>query len=246
MPQDGEHRLPIQNPPMPPEIAIAVLKAIESVESATMTGEGERGTHTFKYASINDVLEAAHGPMKAAGLHVTPIEFSYAEQVIEGAATHQLWAQYGFQFRYLHSSGVSWVDREDTRHISILITPTGMSAGKAQSLATRDYLKGLLRIRTAEPDVEGGTENASPAQKADPVNLGKPKGPPTMPFVFDKTGKMAPYDAVQIKNLFEKNVAPLSKAERDAWESTNRAGLEQLFHVNQKTFLQVKKGLERE
>lgn len=242
MPQDGEI-VARPRPPMPKDIAIAVVEVIGKIEGAEATGKGEEGSRIFKYPSINDVLTSVHQALKEVGLAVVPVEVSYAEEMVQRGVMTQLRARYGYQFRYIHKSGQVWIDEADTRHISIAINESGMSAGKAQSLALRDYLKGLFRIRTVEPDIEG----AEPSTTDKPeivVNLGKPR-PATMPFVFGEN-KMAAYDATQVKQLFDKIVAPLSKALRLEWELANRAGLEQLHEVNKKIALQIKRELERE
>lgn len=243
MPQDGEIAVRPSPPMMPKPIAMAIIKTIGEIEGAEARSQGDEGSRTFKYASINDVLAAAHEALKTNGLAIAPIEVSYSEELVQRGVMTQMWARYGYRFRLIHKDGESWIDEADTRHISIAINESGMSAGKAQSLALRDYLKGLLRIRTVEPDVESA-EAATTDKPEITVNLGKPR-PATMPFVFGGD-KMAAYDADQVKQLFDKIVAPLSKALRSEWELANRAGLEQLHEVNKKISLHIKRGLERD
>lgn len=251
MAQDGEE-FHVPPPPMPKEIAIAIIEVIKEIKSAAPTGEGKEGMRVFKYASINDVLDAAHDVLNSKGLAVAPIEVSYAEEIVpRGPGTApQKWARYGYRFRLIHETGSTWVDEADTRHISIAINESGMSAGKAQSLALRDYLKGLLRIRTAEPEIEDAAPESGEPKPEITVRLGEPKGPATMPFIFGpedgKMGGMKPYTAAQVKELFDKIVAPLSKAKRAEWEETNAQGLKQLHELSRKIAIQIRRELDRE
>lgn len=253
MAQDGEVNAERrQSTPMPAAIAKALIKAIKEGKSAFAATPGEDAAEArqFKYASINDVLEAAHDTLNNNGLTAIPIEVAYSEDVVDLGGVRQILARYGYRFRLVHETGVSWVDEDDTRHISIYIAGSGMSAGKAQSLALRDYLKGLLRIRTSEPEIEDSGAAPAVAKPEPVVKLGMPKGPATMPFVFGpedgKGGGLKPYTATQVKELFDKIVAPLPKAKRAEWEEANAQGLKQLHEVNGKIALQIRRVLDQE
>ncbi len=237
-------------PKMPKEIAKAVIEAIDKIEAAQATGEGEEGTRAFRYASINDVLEAAHQALKDVGLAVSPIEVSYSEDVVD-LGLKQLWARHGYRFRYIHKSGETWVDEEDTRHLSIPINSNGMSAGKAQSLALRDYLKGLLRIRTAEPDAEPDAQNVSRetlqrsgVRPPAPAAARGPNSSPTIPMSF-APGNMQPHTVKSAQDAFDQIVAPLSPAKRRQWEDANEEGLRQLKELSGPAWFHIRKAIDR-
>ena len=241
MAQDGgemQSRLP-----MPVAIAKAVLEAIKKIESAEATGEGEEGTRAFKYASINDVLAAAHAALNEVGLHASPVEAEYTREFVEQGQLKQLWAHYGYKFRLIHKDGASWIDEDDVRHISIALSGDGMRTGKAQSLAMRDYYKGLLRIRTAEPDDEGASANGANRPAAPPKAAPHIKGTIPMTFV-DGTLSWLPPKEIEV--LFAEHVASLGSSERQEWADKNKVGLDQLQALNKPMWLRLRKTIEQE
>lgn len=226
---------------MPISIAKAIIEAIKKIESADATGKGEEANtaRRFQYASINDVLKAASGALNDAGLTALPIEVEYTEESVNG--THLL-ARYSYRFRLIHKDGGSWVDEQDTRHVTLAIDASGMNAGKAQSLAMRDYYKGLLRIRTREPDDEAA-ENVSheTIQRSDGRQVER-KG--TIPFDFGEGG-MAYYSVEDIRRLFDEKIIKLKASQRKQWEAANVEGIRALNEAARPTWLHIRSGLDK-
>jgi len=222
---------------MPPAIAKAIIEAIAQVEGAQTTGKGEDvdTARTFVYSSINDVLNASHAALNAVGLSIIPIEASYSDEV---TASNHIFARYGFQFRIVHKDGASWVDEKDTRHISILLPSDGKGAGKAQSLALRDYLKGLLRIRTADPD-DVSEEDVKQSRGTERI---PPKG--TLLFSFG-TG-LESLTPKEIFDRFQNVVATLDFSSRKDWEEANLDGMRNLHEVARPMWLKIRKALDKE
>lgn len=241
--------LPTKPTPMPPVIAKAVMEAIDKIEASEQTGEGEEEAtaRTFRYTSINDVLGASHEALKEVGLHVAPIEAHCETEAIGEGALVQVWAHYQFRFRYIEKkTGTSWIDEEDTRHISLQISGNGMNAGKAQSLAMRDYYKGLLRIRTIEPEdgEEAGSKNVS---RETSTNAPKRAAPKKGAIAFDfgpQGGGMKGLTPPEVRERFEKEIASLSPELRKQWEASNEAGLRELSTVAKKIWLDIRKVLD--
>lgn len=230
MPQDG---LSIPAPtPMPKEIAKAILEATKKVKSALKTGEGEEGMRSFGYATINDVLDAAHDTLNEHGLHIIPIEIA-CHREWAGLA---LWGHYEFKFRLVHQSGASWIDDLDTRHISLVLSGQGINAGKAQSLVLRDYLKGLLRIRTTEPNLED--EGATRAAPATPKTPQRPNA--TLPFTFEASEGLKSYTVEEVVALFGEKVVRLPKARRKEWEDANMTGMRMLKEADSTAWLHIR------
>lgn len=235
--------------PMPPAIAKAILEAIEKVQSAIARtkGEDEATARQYKYASINDVLDAAHDILKDVGLHALPIEVEYQEEWVDFGGIKQLWARYGYQFRLIQkTAGVSWIEERDVRHVSLQISGTGQNAGKAQSLALRDYLKGLLRIKTAEPDLEDGSNAKNVSRETSSPAAAKKDA---IPFDFGKQGKggqpiLEPLTPQEARARFEAEVAPLDAGKRQQWEEANEVGMRALYEVANPTWLALRKMLE--
>lgn len=221
---------------MPPAIAKAIIEAIAKVQGAQTTGKGEDvdTAREFTYSSINDVLNASHDPLNAAGLSVIPIETSYSDEFVQTG----IFARYGFQFRIIHREGASWVDEKDTRHISILLPSDGKGAGKAQSLALRDYLKGLLRIRTVDPDDVSGEGVKQPRETQ--------RIPPKDALMFDFKNGLEPLTPKDILDRFQEVVAPLNFATRKQWEEVNTQGLRNLHEVARPIWLKIRKALDKE
>ncbi len=240
-----------QAPPekMPVAIAKAVIVAIAAMQKAQATGDGEdvNTARQFKYTSVNDVLDAAHDALITAGLAAIPVEVSYSDEIVQvGALQAQLLARYGYQFRLVHSEGASWIDPSDTRHISIFLPTDGKDAGKAQTLAIREYLKGLLRIRTADPnDVaqQGATQAPDKAVKQPRETK---RIPPKGAILFEFENGLEPLIAKEIEDRFHKEVAIQPFATRKAWEEANERGLEELNTTARPAWLRIRKVLDRE
>ncbi len=242
---------PAQSEKMPVAIAKAVIVAIAASQKAQATGDGEdeATARQFKYVSVNDVLGVAHTALVEAGLAAIPVEVSYSDEVVQvGALPAQLLARYGYQFRLVHSEGLSWIDPSDTRHISIFLPTDGKDAGKAQTLAIREYLKGLLRIRTADPNDVSEADKAP--TKAGEASVKQPREtkriPPKGAILFEFSNGLEPLIAKEIQERFQKEVEPQTFAIRKAWEECNERGLAELHETARPTWLRIRKGLEKE
>ena len=129
----------------------------------------------------------------------------------------------------------------------------------AQSYALKHFLRGLLRIRTGEPDAESlpqtkqepdgepaRARRGRPPNKPE-VNLGT-RGPAQPTYLFDfgrqESGGFEQLTAEQVQLLFDKIVAPLGKAKRKEWQEANRAGMAELCEGAKSTWLQICKAIE--
>lgn len=228
--------------PMPQAIGKAILEAISKISGAQATGKGEdAGTaRSFRYASINDVLDAAHQVMCEVGLAAIPIEVEYRDEIVSTPLnTQMLAASYAYKFRLVTKDGTSWVDQEDTRHVSLLLPVDGQGAGKAQSLATRDYLKGLLRIRTVEP--EDAAQNGVEKQPRETERI-----PPKDTLLFDFGDGMEALTYQEVETKFGELISGLKFAQRKQWETANGTGLRQLNEVARPLWLRIRADLDRE
>lgn len=243
-------QMPIQSSiqPMPPEIAKAIVMAIKAAQGVEKTGEGEDRAEKRKFAfsTIDDVLEAAHEALEKAELAILPMETEHSEEVVElldtsGRTTKQMWARYGYQFMLIHGSGETWVNARDTRHISLPVTG-GQTAGKAQSFALKHYLRGLLRLRTGEADVESEDVDA----KIDaPVSTPRRAKKGSILFDFGPNhGGLQAYTPLEVKHQFGVLVAPLSPDKHREWEEANHMGLKELHETAKSTWLAIRKMLD--
>ncbi len=238
---------------MPQAINRAVLATIKAIRPAIQGGEGEEGIRTFRYTTINDVLDACHDGMIETDLGVKPIEIHdfYSEEIL---SEEKIRVHYAYKFRLMHA-GLSWVDEEDIRHVTVVIPATGIGSGKAQSLALRDYLKGLFRIRTQEPEADVATppDQRDAPQKGVSAEGGngfsslRPRAPTVM-FNFGIFGQGGPqsYTLDEAEMMLKKIVAPQRYSERKQWESdeVNATGLRELSELDKPRMLRWRKLLD--
>jgi len=202
--------------PMPPRIAMALVKAARLCGPAGKSGEGSEDRsgyeRIFSYSTIDDVISASHEALSAAGLMVYPVCINW--EVVRREVNHVVshWADYHYQFMLVWADeekdlAETWVCTEDTRHIS-LPHEGGKTEGMAQSYALKHFLRGILRIKTGEVDAESvkvpkGTPPPPPQPQAQPYGRNPdyvkaetvvkkpgrpPKDPgPTYPFDFGRS-----------------------------------------------------------
>lgn len=235
-----------------PEIVKAILEAIAKVKHAEKSGDGEategRRLRSFRFATIDDVLEAAHEALDAVGLTVMPIEIGADIETLDGND----WVRYSFQFMLLHKSGKVWVSPNERRVVHVRLSD-GHTEGKAQSFALKVYLRGLLRIRTGESDLEssiaGTLEDDPPVnrpvgrhQASNTLGTNGPRNRITYPFEFGDGIVQLTADEVEAE--FNLSVRDQSKEARTAWRVANRIGLDQLNNSARARWLRISKALE--
>lgn len=234
-------------PPMPPVIAKAVLEAISKIEGTEATGKGEDAdtNRKFTYTSINDVLNAGHKVLIEVGLTAMPIEVEYHDELVTSPLNAQhILARYAYQFRIIHKDGTSWVDERDTRHVALFLSVDGKGAGKAQSLALRDYYKGLLRIRTIEPDED--TEQLNGVEKQKKKGRETSRIPPKNGILFDFGKGMESLTAQEVEAKFKELLGKQSFEVRQQWEGANATGLRALYEHERPVWLRLRREIERE
>ncbi len=232
--------------PMPIGIGKLVIEAISKISGARATGNGEDEStaRRFTYTSINDVLDAAHDALNEVGLAAMPMEVEYSDEVlVTPLNTQVLKASYVFKFRLLGKDGSSWVDEQDKRHVTLIMPADGKGSGKAQSLATRDYLKGLLRIRTIEPDEEVAAEKVNGVEKQ-PRETGRI--PPKNTIFFDFGNGLEAITPQEVEVRFADRVAGLKFALRKQWETANATGLRELHELDKPLWLRIRADLDRD
>jgi hypothetical protein len=243
---------------MPPAIAKALVVATRKVAEAAKNGTGRdaRTEREYQFATIDDVLAAAHAALADAGLVIYPQEVASSTELrqLGLGVGYQQWVTYSYRFLLVHEGGDTWMSSADTRHITLLLEG-GNTEGKAQSHALKHFLRGLLRIRTGEPDLEstpaapqpGEMGQQPPPQRRTPARKRQVgvDGTPETAYPFDFGEGMQTYTAAQIDEQFRAKVAPLKKALRTQWEEANREGLAHLCNGAKGTWLAIRQELDQ-
>lgn len=258
---------PVPPTPMPASIAKALVVATRNVAEAARNGQGREvtgaGVREYQFSTIDDVLAAAHDALATAGLVVYPQEVACHVELrnLGLGVGYQQWATYSFRFLLVHESGDTWMSPNDIRHATLQLEG-GNTEGKAQSHALKHFLRGLLRIRTGEPDLESTTQKTEQAERAQAPQQprrgpGRPRKQssqsdvdftpalPTYPFDFGEGGGMSVYTADQINDLFSSKVAGLKKSLRNQWEEANREGLAMLCNNERNLWLAIREELDQ-
>lgn len=138
-------------PPMPPEIAkavVGVMLAISKLEKKT-----DNQHEGYKYASIDDFLEETRPICAKNGLFIYPVEVSqeYGQATTRSGSISIV--TYTFEFILFHESGASWQHPYDQRKIRIQ-SRGPQTAGMAKSYAEKQFMKSLFQMSAGEPDAD--------------------------------------------------------------------------------------------
>lgn len=129
-------------PPMPPEIAKAIVEVMKGVHALKKTQKNKHSDYLF--AGIDDFLEMVRPLMAAAGLIIMPEEVSFEQ--IQGEKS--IWLRSTYEFTLI-ANGVTW----EHRPRKTVACPAAMGAqayGTVQSYNLKMFLRGLLMVATGD------------------------------------------------------------------------------------------------
>jgi len=128
---------------MPPKVAAAIVAVMAAVPKL---GKGEKNTHgDYKFASIDDFLEAVRPLCAEAGLIIAQNEESF--EMRDG------WLVMRFSFTLAHVSGEVWAEKQ-TRTIMVSAKMGAQAFGAAQSYALKQFMRSLFLIATGEKGMD--------------------------------------------------------------------------------------------
>lgn len=126
-------------PPLPPKIAAAIATVMTRVPTLA---KGEQNKHGgYKFASIDDFLEAVRPLCTEAGLLIVPDE--------EHCEVNGDWLTLKFSFMLSHKDGETW-DHRPTRTVMVSAKMGAQAFGAAQSYALKQFMRGLFQIATGD------------------------------------------------------------------------------------------------
>lgn len=163
--------------PLPPKVATAISAVMGKVK---MLDKSEKNQHgNYKFAGIDDFLEAVRPLCAAAGLIIIQDEVSvdFRDAGTNRDGKPRSWLVMKFDYTLAHSSGETWQHRP-TRTIMVDASMGSQSFGAAQSYALKQFQRSLFQIATGEND------DADTHPPADLPASGKDyKGAPAKPIV---------------------------------------------------------------
>lgn len=139
-------------PPMPPQIAEAVIAVMQKVPKLERT---EKNTHgNYNFASIDDFLEAIRPLCAENGLIILQDETDYSIQDgVNAKGQKTAWLLMTFRFMLSHKSGESWA-YQPTRSIMVNATMGAQAFGAGQSYTLKHFMRSLSQIATGEKSVD--------------------------------------------------------------------------------------------
>ena len=157
-------------PPMPPEIAKAIVAVMGEVKK--LTKEGENKYQKYNFTSVDQFYEALGPIMAKHGLLDMALERSITTEIREtvddyGKAKKSAWLIAEYDFWLYHESGASF--GPVTR--SIQVTASGpQSYAAAQSFVEKYFLRNLFKIATGDVDeVDEAPKEGLPQTREQPV-----------------------------------------------------------------------------
>ena len=152
-------------PPMPPEIAKAVIAVKRKIERI---GKDETNTFAkFKYTSVDAFYEAVGPIMAEAGLFDLVQERSMEVTMREvakdnGDVRKSLWLTGEYDIWMYHESGAQFGPIPRT----IIVPATGPQAfGSGQSYVEKYFLRALFKIPTGDADADSERQEGVPTQR---------------------------------------------------------------------------------
>lgn len=174
-------------PPMPPEIAKAVVAVMRDVQEPQK--DGTNNFSNYNYATVDAFLAAMRPVCAKAGLVIYPVEAgqTWEEVIIKDGAIRV--STFTFEFILIHESGVQWQHPYDKR-ILRLQWAGAQTSGIAKSYAQKQYMRSLFQIATGDPDADSlemlddegqrRSRKKSPAEVVQGAQPGTQKAPPPL------------------------------------------------------------------
>lgn len=161
-------------PPMPPEIAAAIVKVMSKVERIEKDAEAS-GSRRFRYASVDQFYELLGPLMADAGILTLAHEgdIVVAERVTtddRGGERRSSWLNVVFYIWIYHATGVSYGPIK--REIQIIASGP-QSYGMGPSFVVKYFLRDLFKVPTGEEEVDNHPKNGLPSQQQE-----RPRDPP--------------------------------------------------------------------
>lgn len=219
-------------PPMPPEIAKAIIAVNKKVKSLA---KDETNTfQRFKYTSVDAFYEAIGPLMAEAGLIVFTDEIDTQIERREstddqGRNKVSNWLITQYELIIYHESGAEWgpIRRE------MMVAATGPQAyGSGQSYVEKYFLRGLFKVPTGDGDADAQSKTELPARQRAPASRPRPPEPPHDPETGEVHGphRIPLGDGANRFIEYSKTfVAAIktsaTRAELDAWQRECAAGL---------------------
>lgn len=141
-------------PPMPPEVAKAIVGVQKAIRRVGKDGHNSDGGD-YRFASVDAFFEFLGPLLGEHGLiiDVDEVEEGFAYYVLtktyrNGGSSEQHWMRARYVFTVAHESGATW-GHNPVRTVDVL--NTGPQAyGSAQSYATKMYLRSLFKVPTGD------------------------------------------------------------------------------------------------
>jgi len=155
-------------PPMPPEIAKAIVAVNKQVKSLGKDANNPHGK--YKYTSVDAFYEAI-GPMMAdAGLIAFTNEIETAITQREstddyGHTKRSNWLTSQYEIMLYHESGVEW---GPIRRAMMVIASGPQAYGSGQSYVEKYFLRGLFKVPTGDGDADSHERAELPARQQRP------------------------------------------------------------------------------
>ena len=182
-----------KRPPMPPEIAKAIISVNKRV---TSLGKDEENKFArFKYTSVDAFYEAIGPLMADAGIFVLTDEVDTEIERREGTDDQgrpriTVWLTTKYEISIYHENGAEWgpICRE------MMVAATGPQAyGAGQSYVEKYFLRGLFKVPTGDADADGHPQAGLPErpQTKGATRTARPTPPPVMPHTANRTTESA-------------------------------------------------------
>lgn len=180
--------------PAAPRLGGAMDKVLPAVSSAMAAvkrihKDGSNQHDRYKFASIDNFLEALNPILAAAGLIVHMQEVACEETTRQGRNGTTAWLKITFEVTAYHTSGQSM----PPAFRSVEVVRSGAQAyGAAQSYVLKQYLRSLLLVPTGDKD-----DPDFDARDEEPVSRGAGEGRPAADPPRDDAPKFDPAGAAE-------------------------------------------------
>lgn len=159
---DTRQALPAPLPPMPPEIAKAIVVVMAQIRR--LGKDTENKFQRYQYTSVDQFFEAVGPLMAEAGIFTLPIESSMEIERKEttndqGQTKASIWLSATYDMYIYHASGASFgpISR------SIQVPASGaQSYASAMSFVEKYFLRSLFKIPTGDADADGDDKRDLP------------------------------------------------------------------------------------